>query len=130
MAWLTNEELYYWDNGVFAKSYEKLGAHPTADGTWFALWAPHAEEVAVIGEFNGWDASAHHMNRSGSGLWEVFVPAAQAGRRPPRPPMLCGALVVNEMPVSTIESMRLLPSQFSYETTGHCTVHSINKVRY
>ena len=81
MAWLTDEDLYYWDQGALLKSYEKLGAHPTEDGTWFAVWAPHADEISAIGEFNGWDASAHYLNRTGSGLWEVFVPEAQPGQR-------------------------------------------------
>ena len=81
MAWLTDEDLYYWDQGALVKSYEKLGAHPTEDGTWFVVWAPHADEVSVIGEFNGWDATANYLNRVGAGLWETFVPAARAGHR-------------------------------------------------
>ena len=81
MAWLTDEDLYYWDQGALVKSYEKLGAHPTEDGTWFAVWAPHADDVSVIGEFNGWDATANRLNRIGAGLWETFVPNAQASHR-------------------------------------------------
>ena len=81
MAWLTDEDLYYWDQGALVKSYEKLGAHPTEAGTWFAVWAPHADEVSVIGEFNGWDATANYLNRVGAGLWEAFVPTAQPGHR-------------------------------------------------
>ena len=81
MGWLTEEDLYFWDNGILAKSYEKLGAHTHEDGTWFAVWAPHASDVAVIGEFNGWNARANYLNRVGAGLWEGLVEGARPGQR-------------------------------------------------
>ena len=64
--------------------YKKLGAHPVKskgkDGVFFAVWAPNAEEVHVIGEFNGWDESSLPMEKAGpSGLYELFVPGAKAG---------------------------------------------------
>lgn len=64
--------------------YKKLGAHPVKskgkDGVFFAVWAPNAEEVHVIGEFNGWDESSLPMEKAGpSGIYELFVPGAKAG---------------------------------------------------
>lgn len=64
--------------------YKKLGAHPATskgkDGVFFAVWAPNAEAVHVIGEFNGWDENSHPMEKAGpSGIYEVFVPGAKAG---------------------------------------------------
>ncbi|MBD3219751.1 1,4-alpha-glucan branching protein GlgB [bacterium] len=64
--------------------WEKLGAHLVEvdgrRGVRFAVWAPNAERVAVVGDFNGWDASAHPLERRGdSGIWEGFVPDVAAG---------------------------------------------------
>jgi 1,4-alpha-glucan branching enzyme len=64
--------------------YEKLGAHPaTLDGTEgcaFAVWAPNARSVAVVGDFNGWDGRVHQLRSlGGSGVWEIFVPGAGEG---------------------------------------------------
>jgi 1,4-alpha-glucan branching enzyme len=66
--------------------YEKLGAHPTTvegvDGTAFAVWAPNAKRVAVVGDFNHWDPRTHGMRlRHGSGVWEIFVPNTGPGTR-------------------------------------------------
>ena len=77
---LTRDDLYYWAQGSLTKSYEKLGGHLTADGAWFAVWAPHAESVHIVGDFNGWDEKAHAMHRTG-GCWELFVPGASTGQR-------------------------------------------------
>ena len=81
MPWLTKEDQERWLSGTHFNSYEKLGAHPVKGGTWFAVWAPHADHVAAIGDFNTWDAAAHPMARAGqSGLWEVFVQGAEPGQ--------------------------------------------------
>jgi len=66
--------------------WEKLGAHErTLDGvagTSFAVWAPNARAVRVVGEFNGWDGRLHPMRLLGSsGVWELFVPGVAAGVR-------------------------------------------------
>jgi len=63
-----------------------LGAHPLRqdgiEGVRFAVWAPNAQRVAVIGDFNGWDASRHGMRRRHhAGVWEIFIPGAPAGAR-------------------------------------------------
>jgi 1,4-alpha-glucan branching enzyme len=71
--------------GLHGHLYEKLGAHPMTvrgtAGTYFAVWAPNARSVSVIGDFNRWDASASRMRSCGSsGVWERFVPGAQTGQ--------------------------------------------------
>ncbi len=70
--------------GNHPRSYEKLGAHPMVidgvAGTAFAVWAPNASRVAVIGTFNDWDGRCHGMRRRhGCGVWEIFVPGVSVG---------------------------------------------------
>src|SRR5271157_4870477 len=65
--------------GTHRRLYERLGAHPMrhdgADGTHFAVWAPNASRVSVVGDFNAWDGRRHQMRkRIDSGLWEIFAP--------------------------------------------------------
>lgn len=79
--WLSNEDLYFWSQGTLIKSYDRLGGHLVDDGAWFAVWAPNADSVSVIGDFNAWNADAHPMERTGSGCWECFVPGAAWGQR-------------------------------------------------
>lgn len=81
MPWLTQENRTHWAAGYHFDSYKKLGAHPNAQGTWFAVWAPHAEHLSVIGDFNNWDPNAHPLHRVDANLWEVYVRGAQAGHR-------------------------------------------------
>ena len=62
--------------------YKKLGAHPVTQngksGTYFAVWAPNAEDVSVVGEFNDWDPERHPMKKTGPiGVWETFVAGAE-----------------------------------------------------
>ena len=62
--------------------YKKLGAHPVTQngksGTYFAVWAPNAEDVSVVGEFNDWDPERHPMKKTGPiGVWETFVAGAK-----------------------------------------------------
>lgn len=71
--------------GAHLRSYRLLGAHPkTLDGVAgvaFAVWAPNAHRVSVIGDFNGWDGRRHGMRlRHHCGVWELFVPGAHAGQ--------------------------------------------------
>jgi len=82
---LTDFDVFLFKEGSHIRLYEKLGAHIVksgdVDGVRFAVWAPNAERVSVIGEFNQWDASAHLLQprRDGSGIWEGFVPGAAHG---------------------------------------------------
>ena len=53
-----------------------------AEGTHFAVWAPNAERVSVVGDFNGWDGRVHPMRSLGSsGVWEIFLPGVSEGQR-------------------------------------------------
>jgi 1,4-alpha-glucan branching enzyme len=79
---LTDFDLHLLREGTHWKSYEKLGAHLREvngkKGVNFAVWAPNASAVSVIGEFNNWNGNAHPMqNNRFSGFWEVFVPNAK-----------------------------------------------------
>ncbi len=70
--------------GKHRKIYEKLGAHVLqlgdARGTSFAVWAPYAAGVSVVGGFNNWDGRLHQMRKlGGSGVWEIFIPGVGAG---------------------------------------------------
>ncbi|MEV7967123.1 1,4-alpha-glucan branching enzyme [Sphaerisporangium sp. NPDC088356] len=68
--------------GRHARLWQTLGAHTTAVGTAFAVWAPNAREIRVVGDFNGWRGAAHRMTLVGaSGVWELFVPGVGDGCR-------------------------------------------------
>ena len=75
---LSDNDLYLFNEGSHYRLYEKLGAHTTtlegAEGTYFAVWAPNAQQVSVLGEFNSWNRSSHQLHPKGqSGIWEGFI---------------------------------------------------------
>jgi 1,4-alpha-glucan branching enzyme len=76
--WLSDFDKYLIGEGTHERSYEKLGAHLLSigekAGVTFAVWAPNAHQVHLIGDFNGWDPSAHPMHSSDSGIWTLFIP--------------------------------------------------------
>ena len=82
---LTELDVYLFREGTHLRLYEKLGAHPEEvegeKGVYFAVWAPNAAYVSVIGDFNGWDRSSHPLFRreDGSGIWEGFIPGVKPG---------------------------------------------------
>jgi 1,4-alpha-glucan branching enzyme len=81
---LTQDDLFLFNEGTHYRLYNKLGAHPlTADstsGTYFAVWAPNATQVSVMGEFNHWDKASHALRPRGeSGIWEGFIPGVGRG---------------------------------------------------
>jgi 1,4-alpha-glucan branching enzyme len=81
---LTEFDLHLLGEGAHYRNYEKLGAHLTEfegrPGVRFAVWAPNAREVFVIGDFNGWNRAAHKMTSCGdSGIWEMFIPGLGQG---------------------------------------------------
>jgi len=83
-ALLTDQDLYLFNEGTHLRLYEKLGAHPGTwegePGTHFAVWAPNAERVSVVGDFNGWNPAGDPLKaRDSSGIWEGFVPGAEPG---------------------------------------------------
>jgi 1,4-alpha-glucan branching enzyme len=77
-------DLYLFGAGKHERIYEKLGAHPMihegVKGVAFAVWAPSALQVSVVGNFNSWNGAAHRMRRlATSGVWELFIPGLAAG---------------------------------------------------
>ena len=81
---LGESDLYLFNKGDERRIYDKLGAHVRVldgvRGVAFAVWAPNAERVSVVGDFNGWDGRYHMMRLLGvSGVWELFVPGVGEG---------------------------------------------------
>jgi 1,4-alpha-glucan branching enzyme len=81
---LTEFDLHLFNEGNHARLYQKLGAHimevDGEKGTLFSVWAPDAEQVCVMGEFNEWSKTSHPLHsRGGSGIWEGFIPGVGAG---------------------------------------------------
>ena len=94
LAWteavLTEQDIYLFREGTHFRAYEKLGAHPVEGataggtgtaGTHFSVWAPNAQRVSVVGDFNGWRPDAHPLvpRPDGSGIWSAFVPGVGHG---------------------------------------------------
>src|SRR5881275_1846109 len=76
---LTGHDQYLFREGTHTRLYEKLGAHVVGDATHFAVWAPNAASVAVVGDFNGWDPRAHPMQGSDAGVWSARVAGVRPG---------------------------------------------------
>ncbi|WP_439815444.1 1,4-alpha-glucan branching protein GlgB [Zavarzinia sp. CC-PAN008] len=83
--WLGDLDLHLWGHGRLLEAWRRLGAHPGecegAAGTFFAVWAPNARRVSIVGDFNAWDGRAHPLRVEGPGLWSGFVPGAAVGMR-------------------------------------------------
>jgi 1,4-alpha-glucan branching enzyme len=81
---LTDQDIYLFREGTHGRLYTELGSHMTADGSGvrFAVWAPNASDVSVIGDWNGWNPDSHKLaSRSDhSGIWEGTVPGIQHGQ--------------------------------------------------
>lgn len=83
---LQDDDLYLFNEGTHLRLYEKLGAHLTDSemgrGAQFGVWAPNAGEVAVVGDFNGWNRKSHRLAPYGSsGIWNGFIPSVMVGHR-------------------------------------------------
>lgn len=82
---LTDFDLHLFAEGNHHRIYEKLGAHPVTvegvAGVNFAVWAPNARNVSILGDFNQWDGRQHQMQKRANGTWELFVPEVQVGDR-------------------------------------------------
>ncbi|MBI3811373.1 MAG: 1,4-alpha-glucan branching protein GlgB [Nitrospirae bacterium] len=82
---LTDYDVFLFKQGNHSRLHEKLGAHPITKqgmkGTYFAVWAPNAERVSVVGDFNDWNPAAHpiEVRKDESGIWEGFVPGVGPG---------------------------------------------------
>lgn len=76
---MTEQDLYLFNEGTHYRLYEKMGAHPIVkdgrQGVSFAVWAPNAKKVCVMGDFNNWSRKEHPLACKGdSGIWEGFIP--------------------------------------------------------
>ncbi|HXT42053.1 MAG TPA: 1,4-alpha-glucan branching enzyme, partial [Candidatus Angelobacter sp.] len=81
---LGETDLYLFGQGNERRIYDKLGAQlrnvDGVAGTSFAVWAPNAQRISVVGDFNGWDGRFHPMRHLGpSGVWEIFIPGVREG---------------------------------------------------
>jgi 1,4-alpha-glucan branching enzyme len=83
---LSDHDLYLFNEGTWARAYERLGAHPVrhdgSEGTYFAVWAPNARTISVVGDFNDWRPGEHILQfRGTSGIAEGFIPDIGPGTR-------------------------------------------------
>lgn len=83
---LSEQDIFLFNEGSHFRLYEKLGSHLLSagegQGTYFAVWAPDAEQVSVIGDFNDWNKTAHPLKpKDRSGIWEGVIPEAVKGAR-------------------------------------------------
>jgi 1,4-alpha-glucan branching enzyme len=83
---LTPEDIHLFNEGTYLRMYEKFGAHPESvdgvAGTRFAVWAPAAERVTVMGDFNEWSTTSHPLEAiASSGIWSGFLPGVGKGTR-------------------------------------------------
>src|SRR5512139_601902 len=81
---LSDDDVHLFNEGTHYKLYDKLGAHSltanSVSGVYFAVWAPNAGEVHIIGDFNGWDHTAHALRPRGvTGIWEGFITGLSNG---------------------------------------------------
>ena len=81
---LTPDDVYLFNEGTHYRLFERLGAHPATfggrHGVAFAVWAPNADYVSVVGDFNGWDRGANPMRtHAQSGIWEAFIEGLEPG---------------------------------------------------
>ena len=81
---VTADDLFLFNEGNHYRLYEKLGSHVAevdgVAGCYFAVWAPNAERVSVMGDFNQWDRESHPLHSRGqSGIWECFIPGIGPG---------------------------------------------------
>ena len=81
---ITEMDRYLFGQGTHYEIYKLMGAHPTKqkgkDGVYFAVWAPRAQEVAVVGDFNGWDPEKNIMKCDNDmGIYQLFIPGVKSG---------------------------------------------------
>ena len=78
-------DIYLFHEGTLFESYKLFGAHFSTlegyEGVRFAVWAPHAKHVSVVGDFNNWNGKNHQMEQvnSNSGIWVLFIPELEEG---------------------------------------------------
>lgn len=83
VKFLSQQEIFLFNEGTFYNCYLKFGAHKhktdTESGVHFALWAPNAKEVNIVGNFNNWNDKAHSMKKYEGGVWKLFIPGLDEG---------------------------------------------------
>ena len=84
LSYITDYDIYLFNQGSHFTLYEKMGAHPMTvdreEGVHFAVWAPNADSVSVIGDFNDWDEESHPLAPvESSGIWAGFIPGVGTG---------------------------------------------------
>ena len=83
-VFISNDDAYWFGNGTHYQIYKKLGAHPSEEngekGYFFAVWAPNAKAVHVVGTFNGWNEDQYPMKQfNAGGIWTLFIPGLAEG---------------------------------------------------
>ncbi|MGD1940078.1 MAG: 1,4-alpha-glucan branching enzyme, partial [Leptolyngbyaceae cyanobacterium] len=82
-ALLTDFDIHLFTEGNHHLIYEKMGAHAVevqgVSGVYFAVWAPNARSLSVVGNFNSWDGRKHQMRRLDGGVWDLFIPELPVG---------------------------------------------------
>lgn len=82
---ISDLDLHLFAEGNHHRIYDKLGAHQLEikgiQGIYFAIWAPNARNISVIGDFNHWDGREHQMRKLGVGVWGIFIPALEVGTK-------------------------------------------------
>lgn len=83
-VFISNDDAYWYGNGTHYQIYKKLGAHLSEEngekGVFFAVWAPNAKAVHVVGTFNGWNEDQHDMTQfNAGGIWTLFIPGIGEG---------------------------------------------------
>lgn len=80
---ITDFDIHLFGEGNHHRIYEKLGAHlidvEGVSGVYFAVWAPNARNVSILGNFNQWDGRKHQMRRLSNGIWDLFIPGLNEG---------------------------------------------------
>ena len=124
---LDSIDVHLFNEGRHFRLYEKLGSHPMTvggvSGVLFAVWAPNAERVAVVGDFNGWNGMRHPLSpHADSGVWEGFVPGVTVGTRYRFPAVRGSVAVSSTRPIRTRYQVRSLQrpprSSSSHATSG------------
>jgi 1,4-alpha-glucan branching enzyme len=119
---LSDLDLHLLGEGNHLTLYNKLGAHPMemegVRGVAFVVWAPNAQRVSVVGDFNLWDGRRHAMRVRGNGYWEIFVPHAGAGERYKYEiATRAGGLLLKSDPVGFASEMRPLTASIVVDSS-------------
>src|SRR5438270_6028191 len=80
---IEKNDIHYFEEGTHTRLADVLGCHPATDGSGatFAVWAPNAKAISVIGDFNNWQRHVNQLGQAGGGIWQAFVPGVKAGTK-------------------------------------------------